>query len=82
MAKVSLFLDTRYKKGDKYALKISIAHNGSTAYYSSGISLPIEFWQPPSKECDGFIKKNHSDYKTLNNRIQHLVGVFESVIMV
>lgn len=81
MAKVSLFLDTRYKKGDKYALKISVAHNGTTAYYQSGISLPLESWQAPTKDCDGFVKKSHTDYKSLNNRIQHLVESFESAIV-
>lgn len=80
MAKVSLFLDTRYKKGDKYALKVSVAHNGTTAYYSTGISISTDVWQAPSRDSDGFVKKTHPDYMLLNNRIQQIVELFESKI--
>lgn len=81
MAKVSLFLDTRYKKVDKFSLKISVAHNGSTAYHPTGISLTKDVWQAPSADSDGFVKKIHPDYKLLNNRIQQLVQLFESTIL-
>ena len=63
MAKVSLFLDTRYKKVDKFSLKISVAHNGSTAYHPTGISLTKDVWQAPSADSDGFVKKMHPEYK-------------------
>ena len=80
MAKVSLFLDTRYLSNGKYPLKISVAHNRTTAYYPVGISLTKDVWQAPSKETDGFVKKNHPEYRLYNNRIQDITAQFESKI--
>lgn len=80
MAKVSLFLDTRYERKGKYPLKVSVAHNGTTSYYPVGISLTTDVWQSPSKDTDGFVKKNHPEYRLYNNRIQELTSVFEQKI--
>lgn len=80
MAKISLFLDTRYERNGKYPLKISVAHNRTTAYYPVGISLTPDAWQSPSKYTDGFVKKIHPEYRLYNNRIQELISVFEQKI--
>lgn len=81
MSKVSLLLDTRYKTNGKCSLKISVSHNGSTAYHALGIHLLPEHWQKPTSESDGFVKKTCTDYKRYNYHIQSVFSKFEECLL-
>ena len=77
MAKISLYLDTRHKpNGGKYPLKLSVAHRNTYSYYSIGISLLPEWWQKPTTDTDGYVKKTCIDSKRYNNHIRQIQDLF------
>lgn len=81
MAKISLYLDTRHKPiGGKYPLKLSVAHRGTSSFYNTGVSLLPEWWQRPTSDTDGYVKKNCKDSKRYNNHIQSLQDMFSEHI--
>lgn len=82
MAKVSLFLDCRYGKGDTFPLKLTISHRSTTAFYNLGIHLKVSEWQKTTIDCDGFVKKSNPNSKRLNSHIQSIVSKFEEQIRI
>lgn len=50
MAKLSLYLDTRYMAKGKYPIRICVSHRGQNAVCALGISIEEQYWQPPTKE--------------------------------
>lgn len=82
MAKLSLYLDTRYMAKGKYPIRICVSHRGQNAVYTLGVSIEEQYWQPPTKESEGFVKKTLPGYKTYNNHIRTIFQKFEEQLFI
>lgn len=77
MAKLGLYLDTRYSaRKSEYPLKISVSAGGSTAYIPTGISLSQEQWDKARQKV-----VRHSKKDFYNNLLGHKLLDYEEKLL-
>ena len=70
-----LFLKSRKKKTGEYPIYLRITHNRRHKYISTGVSVLEKYWNPDKEE----IRRNHDNYKTLNEALREKVKKAEQV---
>lgn len=70
-----LFLKNRKKQNGEYPIYLRITNNRKHKYVSTGVSIEKKHWNPNSEE----IRRNHDNYKTLNNTLRQKVKEAERI---